>query len=100
MNLDKIKVVKIDISEWLIAAIYSAKENESENRFLLNEFNDIIEFNLTHPDFDFFIDFDIYEDPGISVDFKNFSHVSESIEDVDFDDSKLDKIYSAVLSHL
>ena len=109
MNLDKIKVLKIDITEWLIDAIYSAKENESKNRFILAEDFDIIEFNLTHEDFDFFIDFDLYYDSchvsklDVSCEFKNYSHVSDMYPEpymIDFDDTKLDKITKAVLTHI
>ena len=110
MDLQDIKITRIDISEWLIKAIRSAKEKPdgSGNLWKLNESKEIVEFELRHKDFDYNIDFDLYYDSNhvskIDVDCKigNHSHVSELYPDtdmIDFDDNKLEQIYSAVLSH-
>ena len=110
MNLDKIKVLKIDITGWLIDAIYNSEQHPvknkprdiSKNVWKLNEALDIVEFELTHEDFDFYIDFDLYAGRDIDCEFKNYSHVSNLYSEsdmIDFDDNRLKEIYKAVLSH-
>lgn len=107
MDLDKIKILKIDITDWLIDAIYNSKEHpdKSKNVFTFNRERDIVEFELKHEDFDFNIDFNIYEpnnEGDYDCEFKNYSHVSDLYPDsemIDFDDNRSDEIYRAVLSH-
>lgn len=110
MDLTDIKVLKIDVTDWLIKAIYAAKEHpdKSKNVWSLNDDKTIVEFSLTHPDFNFFIDFDLYYDSchvsKIDTDckFRNYHHVSDLYPEtdmIDFDDNRLEEIYRAVLSH-
>jgi len=111
MDLKYIKVLKVDITDWLIKAIYSAKQHpdESDFTFKLDEHGEIIEFQLKHVDFDFFIDFDLYYDDcnvdeiDVSCEFKNYNHVSNLYPEpdmIDFDDLRLNEICKAVLSNL
>lgn len=109
MNLYKIKILKIDITDILIDMIRDSKQHpdKSKNIWKLNESKDIIEFELKHEDFDFFIDFDLHDNchiikPYVDCIFKNYSHVSDiypNTDMIDFDDDRLEEIYKAVLSH-
>ena len=58
--MEGIKIIEIDITDWLIKRVYEAKHMETEQRFLFNSFGDVIEFELKHKDFDFFIDFHVH----------------------------------------
>lgn len=112
MNLTDIKILKIDCTDWLIKAIYSAKEHPDGSKNIwkfTDENKEIVEFELTHPDFNFFIDFDLYYDScdvqakDVDCQFDgSYSHVSDlypNSDMIDFDDNRLEEIYSAVLSH-
>ncbi len=112
MDLTDIKILKIGVTDWLIKAIRSAKEhpdNDKKNVWkFADENKEVVEFELTHPDFNFFIDFDLYYDSchvskqDVDCEFKNYHHVSDLYPEsdmIDFDDNRLEEIYRAVLSH-
>lgn len=115
MNLKDIKILKIDITEWLIKAIRESKQHPDKSDFVYTIEDEIIKFTLEHEDFTFYIDFDLYINDPVPVhklfmsgsvisdcEFKNYSHISDLYPEsdmIDFDDDRLEEIYKAVLSH-